>query len=657
MRLAFCLFKYFPYGGLQRDFYAIARECVNKGFTIDVFTLEWEGDLLPGVNIHVLPIKALMNHQRYKKFAQSVRQQLTKTAYGAVVGFNKMPYLDVYFAADPCFAAVADRLRSCWYRLISPRYHLFSHFEKAVLARDGNNKILTLSELQQKDFIQYYSLSERRFALMPPWIIKDRQRPNEAQAIRTQLRAEFSIGDKDFLVLHVGSGFKTKGVDRALYAIKSLPEAIKKNIRYFIIGQDKKQAFVRLAAKLGLQSTVNFLGGREDVPRFLFAADMLFHPAYAESAGIVLVEAIAAGLPVLTTASCGYATHIEKAQAGVVMAEPFSQTLCNEHFLMFLTSVKQRQQWQANALAYAKKVDFYSMPVFAANEIQQYISHNSTRYSKDGYLWQHRLLSPFLLEERNTFDRIMSLQGEMYRKVAKRCTLRFLHDDKAYFAKLHFGVGWIEIIKNWLQARQPILGAENEYFASKRLMEAGVSTLDIVAYGYRGRNPARKQSFIISKEISHTKNLDDVFNACKQQPMPLKQKRQIIKQVAEITRKMHDSGVNHRDYYACHLLATIDEHTGEVDFETLKIHIIDLHRAQLRQKIPTRWIVKDLGSLFFSVMNYHFSTRDYLYFIKHYEKKTISASWHSKKYFWASVIKRGKQLHQKALRINLYGEK
>ncbi len=656
MRLAFCLFKYFPYGGLQRDFYAIAEECVARGYTIDVFTLAWEGDSMSGVTIHVLPIKALMNHQRYKKFAQCVYQQLTKTAYGAVIGFNKMPYLDIYFAADPCFVAMADRLRSFWYRTISPRFYLFSRFESAVLARDSSSKILALSEIQKRDFIQYYSLPASRFTLLPPWILKNRQRPSDAKEIRAQLRKEFSLKDDDYLVLHIGSGFRMKGVSRALSAIKELPEAIRKKVHYYVIGQDKKQAFVDLAEKIGLQSQVRFLGGRKDIPRFLFAADMLFHPAYAESAGIVLIEAIVAGLPVLTTASCGYAKYVTEAQAGQVIPEPYSQTLCNQRLLMFLTSVEQRQQWQSNALDYASHADFYSMPVIAANEIQQYIACNQTRYNKGSYLWQHRKLSPFHQEKDNVFNQIMSLQGETYRKVAKRHTLRFSHHDKVYFAKLHFGVGWLEIVKNWLQVRQPILGAENEYFAAKRLAEAGLNTLSIVAYGYRGKNPARKQSFIISEELRGTENLENILKMSQQQPITLQQKRQIIRQVAEITRKMHNNGVNHRDYYACHLLVNLDKATGRVNFDNLKIHVIDLHRAQLRQHIPLRWIIKDLGSLFFSIMRFNFSVRDYFYFIKYYEGCSMRDSWQHKKHFWSRVAKRANQLHQKAMRKNLYGE-
>ena len=63
--------------------------------------------------------------------------------------------------------------------------------------------------------------------------------------------------------------------------------------------------FKRLAKKLDLTHQVQFLGGRDDIPRFLFAADLLVHPAYNENTGTVLLEALVAGLPVVTTPTCG----------------------------------------------------------------------------------------------------------------------------------------------------------------------------------------------------------------------------------------------------------------------------------------------------------------------------------------------------------------
>lgn len=81
---------------------------------------------------------------------------------------------------------------------------------------------------------------------------------------------------------------------------------------------------------------MRFLGGRADTPRFYATADFLLHPAYSESAGKVLLEALTHGLPVLTTDTCGYAPHILDAQAGHVITSPFSQDILNKELATFI---------------------------------------------------------------------------------------------------------------------------------------------------------------------------------------------------------------------------------------------------------------------------------------------------------------------------------
>ena len=79
------------------------------------------------------------------------------------------------------------------------------------------------------------------------------------------------------------------------------------------------------------------------------------------------------------------------------------------------------------------------------------------------------------------FKKLRSMEGNIYRQLKGRKTFQFSLNDKSYFVKLHTGVGWAEIVKNILQFRLPILGAENEWRAIHKLQELGVATLNAVA--------------------------------------------------------------------------------------------------------------------------------------------------------------------------------
>jgi UDP-glucose:(heptosyl)LPS alpha-1,3-glucosyltransferase len=368
MQLAFVLYKYFPFGGLQRDFMRIARVCQDRGHAIRVYTLIWEGEVPDGFEVLVAPVKAFSNHRRNEKFTAWVQADLARRPVDRVVGFNKMPGLDVYYAADPCFEDKAQTLRNPLYR-IGGRYRHFSEYENAVFAPERGTEILMISEVQKPLFMKHYRTPEDRFHLLPPGIAPDRRAPPDAAAQRAAFRSEFGLGSDDLLLLQVGSGFKTKGLDRSIAALASLPEGLRKRTRLIVIGQDDAKPFQMQARAAGLSKQVEFLAGRDDVPRFLLGADLLVHPAYNENTGTVLLEALVAGLPVLVTDVCGYAHYIEEADCGRVIPTPFQQHQFNKTLLQVLEDREVRLRWHDNALAFADRADLYSLPDRAADVI------------------------------------------------------------------------------------------------------------------------------------------------------------------------------------------------------------------------------------------------------------------------------------------------
>ena len=209
------------------------------------------------------------------------------------------------------------------------------------------------------------------------------------------------------------------------------------------------------------------------------------------------------------------------------------------------------------------------------------------------------------------FDDLMALEGEMYRQVARRKTFKFTLKNKDYFAKIHKGVGWGEIVKNLLQGRLPILGAVNEYEAINALTKLGIKTMTLAAYGQRGVNLAELESFVITESLEPALSLEDLSIDWARNKPDLKLKRALIKRVATITRQLHDNGINHRDLYICHFLLKESDFESIQQAEKLPLYLIDLHRVQMRKEIPERWRVKDLAALYFSSMGIGFTQRDF----------------------------------------------
>jgi|TARA_B110000037_G_scaffold55914_1_gene68352 UDP-glucose:(heptosyl)LPS alpha-1,3-glucosyltransferase len=375
MQLSFLIYSYFPFGGLQRDFLRVATECMSRGHSITVYTLSWDGNIPDGMNVILVPVTARNRIKRNEAYTEWVLAALKLRDTSLVIGFNKMPFLDIYFAADPCFMERATEQRGFYYKFTS-RYKHFRQYEEAVFAATRLTEVLILSPHQRTAFEKYYPGCESRLHQVPPGISVDRKVDAIDKKIATQLRIELGLATTTKLLLQVGSGFRVKGVDRALRAMAALPKSELENCHYLLIGQDSPDRYLRLARKLGIAKQFTVLGGRDDIPRFLAAADLLLHPAYSESAGYMLLEATIAGLPVLTTSTCGYSFHIEQAKSGLVCSGPFEQSQLNSYLAEMLGNL-DTADWSKNGLEYGRQDELYSQASAVADFLEELLARKA----------------------------------------------------------------------------------------------------------------------------------------------------------------------------------------------------------------------------------------------------------------------------------------
>jgi heptose I phosphotransferase len=232
------------------------------------------------------------------------------------------------------------------------------------------------------------------------------------------------------------------------------------------------------------------------------------------------------------------------------------------------------------------------------------------------------LADPFytLWAGKDPFHEVEQLSGKVYREKEGRVVFRVELDQQGYFVKIHRGIGWRDIFKNLLTLKAPVLGAYQEWLAIKRLNEAGIATMTPVGFGQRGLNPARLHSFLLTEELAPTVSLEEYCQDWLTKPPAPAMKFALTRRVAAMTAAMHAAGVNHRDCYLCHFLI----HTDQVPTpESLRLSIIDLHRAQVRSRVPVRWRDKDLAGLYFSALSIGLTRNDKLRFLKFYFQKPL----------------------------------
>ena len=218
-----------------------------------------------------------------------------------------------------------------------------------------------------------------------------------------------------------------------------------------------------------------------------------------------------------------------------------------------------------------------------------------------------------LFYKKDTFNEVQNIEGKVFREYENRITKQFEAQNKKYFIKFHGPVGWREIFKNLFQIKTPVIGAQREYEALNHLSKNNINCPQIKGFGKKGINPANSSSFIITEELYGTLSLEEFFLRNLHKNLSFNQKCNLIKASASIIRKMHSSGLNHRDLYLCHLHIKED-----IDFNNIKIYLIDLHRAQIRSSVPLRWTIKDLGGFFHSAIQFNFTERDFYRFLMSY---------------------------------------
>ncbi|MBP5586947.1 MAG: glycosyltransferase family 4 protein [Lentisphaeria bacterium] len=360
MKFLLAIYKYNPFGGLQRDTLRLIQELTGRGHEVVVFTTAWDGPEPPaGTELELIPASKLRsNHANMLRFAGAFRRRLERRDFDVSVAMSRIPGADYYFAADVCMKTYWPNLHSAFALRFNPRYAAFLRLERAVAAPPSSTRIACIAQAQMRDYAAAYGTEQDRMFLLPPGMDPACRRPPEpeAEAIRAEIRRTNLATPDDTVVLIVSNSIYNKGTDRAIAAVGALPDEWKKGIRLWLIGKLPENEIRKALHDAGLAGQTVLFGQTDGVRDFMLGADLFLHPARNESAGSALIEALAAGLPVLTTDICGFAPFVQNA-TGTVLESPFG----HDELVKKLSEMLPRlDELKKQTLAYAMKEDFCS---------------------------------------------------------------------------------------------------------------------------------------------------------------------------------------------------------------------------------------------------------------------------------------------------------
>jgi UDP-glucose:(heptosyl)LPS alpha-1,3-glucosyltransferase len=320
MRLGVVRQRYTPFGGAERFVERALDALVAHGVRVGVYTRAWPRHADPRIEPVICNPLYVGGVWRDASFARAVRRALAHDRPDVVQTHERIEGCDVFRAGDGVHRAwLAERVRARGRaeRLaiaVNPHHRYILDAEARVFADPSLKAVICISQMVKDDVRTWFDVPESKLR-----VIYNAVDPREfGPAVRRERKATrraHGLADRHVAFVLVGSGYARKGVPAALRALSRLPE----EGRLIVVGRDKSPArYERLARQLGVRARVAFVGPQRDVRPYLGAADAFVLPTLYDPLGNAVLEALACGLPVVTSTRCGAGELVVAHDAGFV---------------------------------------------------------------------------------------------------------------------------------------------------------------------------------------------------------------------------------------------------------------------------------------------------------------------------------------------------
>ncbi len=320
MRIIFIKKRYHPFGGAELYLKKVVN-VLKDSCEVHLLTESW--GTLEGVKVHRVSTKKFFPFKDLA-FALSARSYLKNLGnYFVSVSFDRTLYQKVYRASEGCHKRWLENRKKYldpFYKAVTfelnPKHLVIKWLEKKCLK--VSEVIVTNSKMVKEDFGEFYGASVyEKCRIIYNGVDLKRFCPPEEEK-KQELRRDLGLPEEEPVILFLGSGYFRKGLHFLLKALSLLPDHF-----LLVVGKEKRLSwFKTLAGRLGIEKQVQFLGSRKEVLSLYQAADLFVLPTIYDPFSNVCLEALACGLPVITTRANGAGELIEREKNGFVLDLP-----------------------------------------------------------------------------------------------------------------------------------------------------------------------------------------------------------------------------------------------------------------------------------------------------------------------------------------------
>jgi len=362
MRIAVIRKKYTFHGGAEGFSSSFIERLADEGHEIHIFAIKWQADSShKNICFHKVPAVTFNSFFRDLSFAVSCMRLLKKQRkdFDIIQTHDKTLFQDIYRAGDGCHIEWLKQRRKRTgllgklSALINPYHWLILALERSILDGHKFKKIIAISEMVKNNIVDNYKVSPADIEVIYNGVDLDKFHPANRARFRDEIRRKHDVADTDFVVLFMGSGFERKGVRYLVQAVESLTLPV----TVMIVGKGPEKKYTPPSPQRN-KGRIIFCGPQKDNYKYYAAADVFVFPTMYEPFGNVHLEALASGLPVITTKYSGGSEIIQEGVQGFVMSEPEDTGAIAEKIRLLINDRERLKVMSNNARSLAEQFTF-----------------------------------------------------------------------------------------------------------------------------------------------------------------------------------------------------------------------------------------------------------------------------------------------------------
>jgi UDP-glucose:(heptosyl)LPS alpha-1,3-glucosyltransferase len=352
-------------GGAERYLVDLCTRMAGEGYEVHVYAEQWD---VEDSRIYFHPVRTIPfpKSLRLLSFAIRATKEIENGNYDITFGVGNtlkadilQPHGGVHWAWFWRSLRVYDH-PILWAvkflgRVFSPKQWVSGWVEDAPYRAKRLRAIIAISDMVKQDMMHWYQIPEERITVVYNGVDIEHFHPRNRQ-YREEIRRRHGIGE-ELVILFVSNNFRMKGLGFLIRALAEVKKEDHPSLRLLVLGRDRKEPYLRLAKKIGISEEVVFAGSTDEPEKYYGAADLLVHPTFYDACSLTVLEALASGLPVITTHCNGASGIITEGQEGFVISDPRDDQVLVEKISFFLN----REKVERASIAARQLAESYSL--------------------------------------------------------------------------------------------------------------------------------------------------------------------------------------------------------------------------------------------------------------------------------------------------------